>query len=122
MNRELVIKYEVFEETGKTVMSVVDTERNEILNMFEGKMAERVYRILSGKRANTLAPVDNREDTAIKVEMQKISENIISKMYLSIEDESLTKAAIKRLYDEIRELLKQLEKLALEMCNCEGHV
>lgn len=45
MNRELAIEYEVFEEEGEVVLSVVDKEKDEVLNMFKGKM-EKVYQHL----------------------------------------------------------------------------
>ena len=37
MNKELAIEYEVFEEEGEVVLSVVDKEKDEVLNMFKGK-------------------------------------------------------------------------------------
>lgn len=49
MNKELAIEYEVFEEEGEVVLSVVDKEKDEVLNMFKGKMAENIYRMLSGE-------------------------------------------------------------------------
>ena len=45
MNRLLAIEYEVFEEEGEVVLSVVDKEKDEVLNMFKGKM-EKVYQHL----------------------------------------------------------------------------
>lgn len=42
MNRELTIEYEVFEKEGEIVLSVVDKEKDEVINMFKGKMAENI--------------------------------------------------------------------------------
>ena len=43
MNRVLTIEYEVFEDLGIKVMSVVDSEKDEVLNMFHGDEAEELY-------------------------------------------------------------------------------
>lgn len=45
MTKTLKIEYEVFEEDGITVLSVV--ENDTVLKMFEGKEAEDVYRLLT---------------------------------------------------------------------------
>ena len=116
MNRELVIEYEVFEEEGETVLSVVDKEKDEVLNMFKGKMAENIYRMFSGEERNKLSCADSKIDDAIKAEMEKCREEIINKMTMIMEAESLTKEFIKKTFDEIRELVYNFEKLALERC------
>ena len=46
MNIELVIEYEIFEDEGIRVLSVVDKEKDEVLNMFYDEMAEKIYRLL----------------------------------------------------------------------------
>ena len=46
MNIELAIEYETFEDEGIRVLSVVDKEKDEVLNMFYDDMAEKIYRIL----------------------------------------------------------------------------
>lgn len=48
--------------------------------------------------------------------MEKSREKIINKMNLIMEAESLTKEFIKKTFDEIRELVDYIEKLALERC------
>lgn len=58
MNRELAIEYEIFEEEGEIVLSVVDKEKDEVLNMFKGKMAENIYKMLSGEETNKLSSAD----------------------------------------------------------------
>ena len=115
MNKELAIEYEVFEEEGEVVLSVVDKEKDEVLNMFKGKMAENIYRMLSGEERNKLSSADSKID-AIKAEMAKCREEIINKMTMIMEAESLTKEFIKKTFDEIRELVDNFEKLALERC------
>ena len=60
MNKELAIEYEVFEEEGEVVLSVVDKEKDEVLNMFKGKMAENIYRMLSGEERNKLSSADSK--------------------------------------------------------------
>ena len=116
MNKELAIEYEVFEEEGEVVLSVVDKEKDEVLNMFKGKMAENIYRMLSGEERNKLSSADSKIDDAIKAEMEKCREEIINKMTKIMEAESLTKEFIKKTFDEIRELVDNFEKLALERC------
>lgn len=116
MNKELAIEYEVFEEEGEVVLSVVDKEKDEVLNMFKGKMAENIYRMLSGEERNKLSSADSKIDDAIKAEMEKCREEIINKMTMMMEAESLTKEFIKKTFDEIRELVDNFEKLALERC------
>lgn len=114
MNKELAIEYEVFEEEGEVVLSVVDKEKDEVLNMFKGKMAENIYRMLSGEERNKLSSADSKIDDAIKAEMEKCREEIMNKMTMIMEAESLTKEFIKKTFDEIRELVDNFEKLALE--------
>lgn len=46
MNIELAIEYEVFEDEGIRVLSVVDKEKDEVLNMFRDDEAEKIYKIL----------------------------------------------------------------------------
>ena len=46
MNIELAIEYETFEDEGIKVLSVVDKEKDEVLNMFYDEMAEKIYRLL----------------------------------------------------------------------------
>lgn len=43
MNRVLTIEYEIFEDLGTKVMSVVDSEKDEVLNMFHDDEAEELY-------------------------------------------------------------------------------
>ena len=71
MNRELAIEYEVFGEEGEVVLSVVDKEKDEVLNMFKGKMAENIYRMLSGEERNKLSSADSEIDDAIKEQWKK---------------------------------------------------
>lgn len=47
MNKTLTIEYEVFEEEGITVLSVVDSEKDMVLKMFEGVEAEELYKALT---------------------------------------------------------------------------
>ena len=116
MNKELAIEYEVFEEEGEVVLSVVDKEKDEVLNMFKGKMAENIYRMLSGEERNKLSSVDSETNDTIKAEMEKGREEIINKLTMIMEAESLTKELIKKTFDEIRELVDNFEKLGLERC------
>jgi len=71
MNRELAIEYEVFGEEGEVVLSVVDKEKDEVLNMFKGKMAENIYMMLSGEERNKLSSADSEIDDAIKEQWKK---------------------------------------------------
>lgn len=43
MNRVLTIEYEKFEDLGTKVLSVVDSEKDEVLNMFHDDEAEELY-------------------------------------------------------------------------------
>ena len=43
MNKTLTIEYEKFEDLGTKVMSIVDGEKDEVLNMFHGEEAEELY-------------------------------------------------------------------------------
>lgn len=43
MNRVLTIEYEEFEDIGTKVLTVVDSEKDEALNMFNGNEAEELY-------------------------------------------------------------------------------
>lgn len=43
MNRVLTIEYEEFKDLGTKVMSIVDSEKDEVLNMFHGDEAEELY-------------------------------------------------------------------------------
>ena len=43
MNRVLTIEYEEFEDLGTKVMSIVDSEKDEVLNIFHGDEAEELY-------------------------------------------------------------------------------
>ena len=43
MNRVLTIEYEEFEDLETKAMSVVDSEKDEVLNMFYGDEAEELY-------------------------------------------------------------------------------
>ena len=43
MNRVLTIEYEEFEDLETKVMSIVDSEKDEVLNMFYGDEAEELY-------------------------------------------------------------------------------
>ena len=72
-------------------------------------------------RENAIAKFKQEElpkiiDDAIKAEMEKCREEIINKMTMIMEAESLTKEFIKKTFDEIRELVDNFEKLALERC------
>ena len=48
MNKELLIEYEVFDD-GISALSVVDREKDEVLNMFNGDDAKEIYRMLTEK-------------------------------------------------------------------------
>lgn len=48
MNKELLIEYEVF-KGGIGVLSVVDREKDEVLNMFSGEDAKKIYGMLTGE-------------------------------------------------------------------------
>ena len=48
MNKELLIEYEVFDD-GISALSVVDSEKDEVLNMFNGDDAKEIYRMLTEK-------------------------------------------------------------------------
>ena len=119
MDRELIIKYEVFENERETVLSVMDKEKDDVLKMFKGKMAENVYRLLSGEERNKLSSDDSKKDDAIKAEMEKCKDEIINKINLMIETDRLTKEFIEKTFDEIRELVDYIEKLALKRCKCD---
>ena len=43
MNRVLTIEYEEFEDLETKVMSIVDSEKDEVLNIFHGDEAEELY-------------------------------------------------------------------------------
>lgn len=43
MNRVLTIEYEEFKDLKTKVMSVVDSEKDEVINMFHGDEAEELY-------------------------------------------------------------------------------
>ena len=43
MNRVLSIEYEEFEDLGTKVLSVVNSEKDEVLNMFHDDEAEELY-------------------------------------------------------------------------------
>ena len=43
MNIELTIEYEIFEDEGIRVLSVVDKKKDEVLNMFHDDEAEKIY-------------------------------------------------------------------------------
>ncbi len=47
MNRRLTIEYEDFEEDGIKVLSVVDSEKDEVINMVRGNDAEKMYSLLT---------------------------------------------------------------------------
>ena len=49
MTKVLVVEYEVFEDIGETVLTVVDREKDEALNMFNGENADKMYKLLVGK-------------------------------------------------------------------------
>ena len=46
MNRVLVIEYEEFEKDDVKVLSVVDIKKDEVINMFRGDEAEKLYKKL----------------------------------------------------------------------------
>lgn len=117
MNRELTIEYEVFEKEGEIVLSVVDKEKDEVINMFKGKMAENIYRMLSGEERNKLSSSGSENDNAIKAEMKKYIEEINVKLNLIMEAEGLTKEFINLTFNEIRELVDYIERLALSLVN-----
>lgn len=116
MNRELTIEYEVFEKEGEIVLSVVDKEKDEVINMFKGKMAENIYRMLSGEERNKLSSDGSEKDNALKAEMKKYIEEINAKLNLIMEAEGLTKEFIKLTFNEIRELVDDIERFAMEKC------
>lgn len=116
MNRELTIEYEVFEKEGEIVLSVVDKEKDEVINMFKGKMAENIYRMLSGEERNKLSSAGSEKDNALKAEMKKYIEEINVKLNLIMEAEDLTKEFINLTFNEIRELVVDIERLAMENC------
>lgn len=118
MNRELAIEYEVFEKEGEIALSVVDKEKDEVLNMFKGKMAENIYRMLSGEETKKLSSLDcSGKEDIVNAEMKKSVVAINCKLNLILEDESLTNEFIKKLFDEIREQVNYVEKLALSLVN-----
>lgn len=43
MNKALTIEYEEFEDLGTKVLTVVDSEKDEVLNMFHDDEAEELY-------------------------------------------------------------------------------
>lgn len=43
MNRVLTIEYEEFEDLGIKALSVVDSDKDEVLNMFRDDEAEELY-------------------------------------------------------------------------------
>lgn len=43
MNKVLTIEYEEFEDLGTKVLTVVDSEKDEALNMFHGNEAEELF-------------------------------------------------------------------------------
>lgn len=43
MNRVLTIEYEEFQDLGIKVLSVVDREKDEVINMFRNDEAEELY-------------------------------------------------------------------------------
>lgn len=43
MNRVLTIEYEIFEDVGTKVLTVVDSSKDEALNMFHDNEAEELY-------------------------------------------------------------------------------
>lgn len=43
MNKELKIEYEVFEDLGTKVLTVVDESKDEVLNMFYDEEAEELF-------------------------------------------------------------------------------
>ena len=43
MNRVLTIEYEVFEDLNVKVLSVVDNDKDEVLNIFHDDEAEELY-------------------------------------------------------------------------------
>ena len=43
MNRVLAIEYEVFEDLGTKVLTVVDKSNDEVINMFHNDKAEELY-------------------------------------------------------------------------------
>lgn len=115
MNREFIVQYEMYEAEGEIRLSVTDKENGEVLNLFKGKMAENIYKMLSGDKTNKLSLTDcKREDAlddTIKEELEKGREEIISKLKLIMEAENITKEFIKKTFDEIREIVDYLENL-----------
>lgn len=118
MNRELAIVYEVFEEEGEALLSVLDIEKDKVINMFRGKAAEKIYRLLSREESDKLFLSNSKKDAVIRAEMEKCIEEIIEKMNLMLKTESLTKEYIKKTFNEIRELVHYMEMLALEKGKC----
>ena len=47
MVRRLMVSYEVFEEENITVLSVIDPEKDEVLNMFNDEEADEMFRKLT---------------------------------------------------------------------------
>ena len=90
MYKEFAIEYEVFEEDEITVLTVVDREKDEAVNMFNGKAAENIYRILSGEEMDKLESSRNDENKDKKV-MEELKEEIIFKLNFVVENECLTK-------------------------------
>ena len=50
MLKELMVEYEVFEDIGETVLTVVDREKDEALNMFKAKLPRKYIRCLQAKK------------------------------------------------------------------------
>ena len=109
MNRELVIEYEVFEDEKITVLSVVDKEKDEVLNMFKGKTAEWVFKYLTTVKEDASA-----KDEVVVNEMKKIHDEIMSKLEFVLHSDNLTQESIKHIFAEIRKLVDYFEELALE--------
>ena len=60
MNRVLTIEYEEFEDLETKVMSIVDSEKDEVLNMFHGDEAEELYNKLITLLSNPINQRFNR--------------------------------------------------------------
>ena len=115
MLKEFVVEYEVFEDIGETVLTVADREKDEALNMFRGKTAENIYKFLTGEDAGemSLNASEGRDDD-VTAKIKEYVEEIKCKLNVIMEDDTLSKEIIKKMFDEIRELVDCIEKLALE--------
>lgn len=72
MIKEFMVEYEVFEDMEETVLTVVDREKDEVLNMFKGENAEMIYKMLVGDDTNEMFLNGSEgRDNAVTAEIKK---------------------------------------------------